>query len=379
MLTRKQVEANEAYLQRVFRHTAVGIAIFRVPDFIIEVANPEMCTIWGRSEDDVLGKPMLEALPELVGQGFDTLLADSMQTGQPRIKKELPVTFKRNGELGTNYFDLVFEPLLNVDGWTNRVMVTASVVTERWQARQQIEQLLFRERELNELKSNFVTLASHEFRTPMTTILSSAGLIRSYNDADDGVKHERHVQRIESAVDSLTNLLDDFLSLSQMEKQTLYSHPQPTDIRLFCDELVDNMLGIVKPGQRVIYRHLTGGSSILIDAKLLSTILINLLVNASKYSADGKEIELTTTVQEGELLLTVRDEGIGIPDEDKDKLFVNFFRASNVTQVPGTGLGLYVVKRYVELLGGRITFTSQLDSDTIFTVQLPLSPLPLTT
>ncbi|QHV98685.1 sensor histidine kinase [Spirosoma endbachense] len=236
-------------------------------------------------------------------------------------------------------------------------------------------QLLARERELHELKSNFVTLASHEFRTPMGTILSSASLIGRYNSVDDGEKRERHVQRIKSAVHSLTGLLNDFLSLGQMEQQTLYGRPHPLDIVAFCEEVIDDMQVVIKPGQHVVYRHLSGRSAIVIDGQMVKNILINLLVNASKYSAEGKEIELTTTVQDDQLLITVKDEGIGIPDADKDKLFINFFRARNVIHVQGTGLGLYIVKRYVDLLGGTVTFTSQLDSGTIFTVQLPL-PLP---
>ncbi|WP_461054662.1 sensor histidine kinase, partial [Spirosoma arcticum] len=231
-----------------------------------------------------------------------------------------------------------------------------------------------RERELNELKSNFVTLASHEFRTPMGTILSSASLIGRYDGPDDGEKRERHVQRIKSAVQGLTGLLNDFLSLSQMEESTLHGRPQPLHIITFCQEVIDDMQAVIKPHQRVVYTHRSGEPAISLDGQMLKNILINLLVNASKYSADGKEIELTTRVDGDQLWLTVRDEGIGIPDADKDKLFINFFRARNVNHVSGTGLGLYVVKRYVDLLGGMVTFTSQLDSGTVFTVQLPVSP-----
>ena len=238
-------------------------------------------------------------------------------------------------------------------------------------------QLLTRERELNELKSNFVTLASHEFRTPMGIILSSAALIGRYNGVDDGVKRERHVQQIKSAVNSLTGLLNDFLSLSQMEQENLYGKPYPLGIITFCNELIDDMQAVIKPGQGVIYHHLDGPSAVAIDGQMLKNILINLLVNASKYSAEEKEIELTTTVQNDTLIIAVKDEGIGIPDTDKDNLFISFFRARNATHIQGTGLGLYIVKRYVDLLGGTIAFSSQLDSGTIFTIELPLTPLPL--
>ena len=234
-------------------------------------------------------------------------------------------------------------------------------------------QLLARERELNELKSNFVTLASHEFRTPMGTILSSASLIGRYNGVEDGPKRERHVQQIKSAVNSLTGLLNDFLSLSQMAQENLYGKPYPLDIHTFCNELIDDMQAVIKPGQRVIYRHLDGPSAVVIDGQMLKNILINLLVNASKYSAEKKEIELATTVRDNTLIITVKDEGIGIPDMDKENLFISFFRARNAIHVQGTGLGLYIVKRYVDLLGGTIAFSSQVNTGTIFIIELPLT------
>jgi signal transduction histidine kinase len=137
---------------------------------------------------------------------------------------------------------------------------------------------------------------------------------------------------------------------------------------------MDEMRPALKPQQYITYEHREGPTTIEVDDQLVKNILINLLTNASKYSAEGKAIELTTAVQPGQLQLWVRDWGIGIPDTDKDKLFVNFFRARNAIHVQGTGLGLYIVKRYVDLLGGSISFTSQLGTGTLFSVQLPLQP-----
>lgn len=210
----------------------------------------------------------------------------------------------------------------------------------------------------------------------MGTILSSASLIGRYNGPGDGEKREWHVQRIKSAVNSLTGLLNDFLSLSQMEQETLYGRPYPLDILPFCQEVIEDMQAVIKPGQRVVYHHLDGPTAVSLDGQMLKNILINLLVNASKYSAEEKEIELTTAVRGDQLLITVKDRGIDIPDIDKDNLFISFFRARNAIHVQGTGLGLYIVKRYVDLLGGTIHFTSELDSGTVFIITLPLSPLP---
>lgn len=375
---RQQTEASAAYLKRVFRHTAVGVYITYGTDSVIEMVNPAMCAFWNLIEEQLVGKSISDILPEIHRLPYEDAVADIRQTGQPYVGRELTNTINRHGQWHTTYFDVVAEPLFDADGRVNRIIHTVIEVTERVLARQLTEQLLVRERELNELKSNFVTLASHEFRTPMTTILSSASLVGRYNGEGDGDKRKRHVQRIESAVDGLTHLLDDFLSISQTEQPTLQVHPYPLHVGLFCQEIIADIRGVLKPGQCVAYRHLDGESDLLLDGQLLRNILINLLVNAGKYSAEGQEIGLTTSVQADQLWVTVKDEGIGIPDAEKDKLFVNFFRASNVTHIQGTGLGLYIVKRYVDLLGGQITFTSQLDSGTIFTVQLPLFTLSLT-
>ena len=366
---------SESQLQRIFRYTAIAIGILRGPDFVVELTNPAMCVLWGRTEADLLGKPIFSVLPEAAEQGFEALLTGVLQTSKPFVGTELPVILDRNGSLDTVYFDLVYEPLPDADGRVSHIIVTATDVTNRVLMRQKADQLIAQERELHELKSNFVTMASHEFRTPMGTILSSASLIGRYNGADDGEKRERHVQRIKAAVHGLTDLLNDFLSLGQMDQETMHGLPQPLEIRAFCDEILDDMQGMMKPDQRFVYQQLAGPSVINIDGSMLRNILINLLVNASKYSSEGKAVELTTAVQGDLLVVTVRDEGIGIPDADKDKLFINFFRARNAIHVQGTGLGLYIVKRYVDLLGGTISFTSQLDSGTIFTVQLPIYPL----
>ncbi|TAE22030.1 MAG: PAS domain-containing sensor histidine kinase [Cytophagales bacterium] len=374
---RQQIEASEANLRSLFQQAPVAIAILRGPAFVVELANPAICTVWNRTEKQLLGNPIFEVLTESVGQGFEELLTSVMQTGDPFVGNELPVLFLRDGQAQTVYVNFVYEPLRDrLNGPITGIVVVGTDVTEQVLIRQKTEQLLSRERELNELKSNFVTLASHEFRTPMGTILSSVALIGRYNGPNEGDKRERHVQRIKSAVHGLTGLLNDFLSLSQMEKSTLHGNPQPLQITTFCEEVIRDIREVIKPGQQVLYTHQSGEPMVMFDGQMLKNILVNLLVNASKYSAQHKEIELTTRVAGDQLWLTVRDEGIGIPDADKDKLFVNFFRASNVGHVEGTGLGLYMVKRYVDLLGGTVTFTSQLDSGTIFTVQLPLTPFP---
>ncbi|MEZ0611027.1 sensor histidine kinase [Fibrella sp. WM1] len=246
------------------------------------------------------------------------------------------------------------------------------VIAEHSRVEAERTRLLKQERELNELKSSFVTLASHEFRTPMMTILSSASLIGRYNGATDSDNRERHVQRIKSAVSSLTNMLDVFLFMGQVEQGIMSSHLQAIDVTQFCAAVIADVQAVAKPQQRFLYEHLDGQPHITGDSTVLRHILYNLLANASKYSAEAADIHLDSAVVDKVLILSVTDWGIGIPDADKDKLFTNFFRARNAIHIPGTGLGLYLVKRYVDRLGGTVSFTSTLDKGTVFTVQLPI-------
>ncbi|SFE89215.1 PAS domain-containing sensor histidine kinase [Spirosoma endophyticum] len=372
--TRQRVEVNERLLKTIIQQTPLGIGIYRGKDYMIELTNPALKQLWGRSLEQLNQQPLFEAVPELAGQEFKARLEAVSRTGLPYEGQEIPTQLLRNGQPDTIYFDYVFEPLHQSEEGIDRIMMVCTDVTERVMARQQTDQLLIRERQLNELKSNFITLASHEFRTPMGTILSSASLIGRYDGPNDSEKRARHVQHIKLAVQSLTGLLTDFLSISQMEQSSLRALPHPLHIVTFCQEVIQYMQAQIKPLQSIVYTHRSGDPTMFLDGPMLKHILINLLSNASKYSADGQPIELTTSVADDKLWLVVKDDGIGIPETDQDQLFSSFFRGRNVDHVEGTGLGLYVVKRYVDLLGGAIHFTSQLDAGTVFTIQLPLVP-----
>jgi len=228
-----------------------------------------------------------------------------------------------------------------------------------------------REKELNHLKSRFVSMASHEFRTPLSAILSSAELIEAYNDGGQDQKREKHIIRIRSAVNNLTSILNDFLSLSKLEEGKVLSHPVEFMFNDFCNDLLDDILPILKPGQKVISPTDNLKTVLFLDHKLLKNILLNLFSNAIKYSEQGKSIYFEFSMDEKSLYFSIRDEGIGIPSEEQEHLFTRFFRAHNVENIQGTGLGLTIVKRYLELMDGSIHFESHLGVGTIFKISLP--------
>ncbi|KAA5548649.1 hybrid sensor histidine kinase/response regulator [Adhaeribacter rhizoryzae] len=240
-----------------------------------------------------------------------------------------------------------------------------------YQAQVEIRKALQKEKDLHELKSRFVTIASHEFRTPLSTVLSSASLISKYKTTEDDDKRLKHVERIKSAVSNLTSILNDFLSISRIEEGKIYNVPSAFDLVTFTTDITEEMQGVVKAGQRIYYEH-TGDKTIVnLDKNLLKNILFNLLSNASKYSGEGKDIFLHTKLTDKTFTLQVKDQGIGIPDADKTHLFTPFFRAQNVTNIQGTGLGLNIVKRYVDIMQGTLDYTSELNQGTTFTITIP--------
>jgi len=228
-----------------------------------------------------------------------------------------------------------------------------------------------REKELNNLKSRFVSMASHEFRTPLSTILSSAELIEAYNEMGQDAKRVKHILRIRSAVNNLTSILNDFLSLSKLEEGKVISQPMEFILNDFCDDLLEDILPLLKPGQKVITSEGNRNTVIFLDHKILKNILLNLFSNAIKYSEQDKSIYFEFFMDDKMLHFSIRDEGIGIPAEEHEYLFTRFFRAHNVENIQGTGLGLNIVKRYLELMEGIIQFESTLGVGTRFQISLP--------
>jgi signal transduction histidine kinase len=240
-----------------------------------------------------------------------------------------------------------------------------------FEAQQEIKKALQNEKALNELKSRFVTIASHEFRTPLSTVLSSASLIGKYKQTEEDEKRQKHVNRIKSAVSNLTTILNDFLSLSRIEEGKVYNVPTTFELVSFVADIVEDMQGYIKVGQQIHYHHQGAAGPVTLDKQLFRNILLNLLSNASKYSGEGKNIYLDTEITPGKVIIQVRDKGIGIPEADQPHLFTLFFRAQNAANYEGTGLGLNIVKRYVDLMDGTLHYQSALDAGTTFIIQFP--------
>lgn len=232
---------------------------------------------------------------------------------------------------------------------------------------------LAKEKELGELKSNFISMASHEFRTPLSTILSSANLIARQNDTGKEDQRIRYVGSIRTSVKNLVVILNDFLSLSKLEEGKIKAQPTVLDFVDFSKSVIKEIKGIKKKGQIIEFIHNQSEIYMFHDSKLLRHIIHNLLSNAIKYSGENKKIIYKVDGSDNQLRIEVIDQGIGIPNEEQKKMFQRFYRAKNTVNIQGTGLGLNIVKQYTELMGGVISFNSKLHEGSTFIVELPLN------
>ena len=219
------------------------------------------------------------------------------------------------------------------------------------------------------MKSRFVSMASHEFRTPLSTILSSAFLLEKYTTTEQQINRQRHIMRIRESISHLNALLEDFLSLGRLEEGKTVIQESAFNLDELITGIIEELEPFKKSGQVVKFKH-AGNTVITTDKKLLKNIIINLLNNAFKFSDENKIISIKSVVEKNKIIISIKDEGIGISSEDQKHLFESFYRGKNAQNIQGTGLGLHIVKRYIRLLNGDIKLESQLNKGTTVTVTI---------
>jgi len=251
-----------------------------------------------------------------------------------------------------------------------RTLVLKEALNSLEQSRNDLSQALDKEKELNEMKSRFISMASHEFRTPLSSILSSVSLIGKYEKEEDQEKREKHVNRIKKAVHNLTEILNDFLSIGKLEEGLVKANLSEQDICEILGDIISEMQAIARSGQKITHQH-SGTCSFMLDGQMFRNIIINLTANAIKFSPEKSEITILSSIDETGLNLSVSDQGMGISEDDQKHLFERFFRGKNVTNIEGTGLGLNIVTKYLELMEGTIDCRSELDKGTTFSIFIP--------
>ncbi|MBW4576869.1 MAG: response regulator [Aphanothece sp. CMT-3BRIN-NPC111] len=345
-----------------------------IVDFLVEYVNAAACATNRMTKEEQIGKHLLELLPYHQETGLFDEYCNVVETGKPLVKEVLVYADNFNNQSLPRTLDIRAAKL--GDG----VVVAWRDITERKIAEEEVRKALAKEKELNELKSRFISIASHEFRTPLTTILVSAQCLELYKHKWTEEKKIAYLQQIQASVKQMNELIEDVLVIEKSEAGKLEFNPEPLDLEKFCQTLIAEMQLIATKEQAINFVSYASSSGQLpdrplacMDKKLLRHIFSNLLSNAIKYSHSGSAVYFKLAIEDNVAIFEVQDSGIGIPPKDLPRLFESFHRASNVRDIPGTGLGLVIVKNSVDLHGGKITVQSEEGLGTTFTVLLPLN------
>jgi PAS domain S-box-containing protein len=369
---------SEAGFKALFEFATIGILVIG-SNGCIELANPCIEKLFDYKKAELIGQPVEILIPEAFRRNhvhyregyFEKPKARPMGYGLNLFARKKDGT-EFAAEISLGHYQLEDQQL---------AVAFVTDITERKRSREELEdkviertlevtQSLEREKELNEMKSRFVAMASHEFRTPLTAILSSLALVDTYKNECHEEKRKKHIERIKSSVTNLTEILNDFLLLDKAEQGKVEIFMERFDLAEFAEDIIEETNGILKQGQRISFLY-NGEKEIVQDKKMLRHVFLNLLSNAIKYSGEDKIVYFSIEASQGLVNVKVKDEGIGIPDDEQQHLFDKYYRAKNATNIQGTGLGLSIVKRHVELLNGTISFISKFGEGTTFTIGFP--------
>lgn len=341
-------------------------SIIRFNDSLkIIYANPIVEESLGIKPNDVISKSIeeLEFLQEIIDVLKTKLESVFMNKIEERIDFELP---------NKKWIDWLILPELNKEGNAETVIVFGRDITERKLLEQTILNALDKEKELNELKSRFISTASHEFRTPLSAVLSSAELLQRYGKKWEEKKYNEHILRIRNSVDYLTQLMEDVLTVGRIDSGKLEYIPAWINIEKLCVDVIENIRYSSNTKHNIIFKYEADAKEFFIDEKLFRFIITNVLSNSVKYSSQEEDIDIRICENNKLLEIEIKDRGIGIPEEDIKLMFEPFHRAVNAHEIPGTGLGLFIVKKSVELHSGQIKINSAVGVGTTITITIPV-------
>lgn len=404
-----------AHLISLFEHATEGIILTNGKGEIT-IINPAAEEMFMYNASEVIGKPVNLLIPERFHPHHSGYLNEFYRNPQNRVMGsgrslygvrsdgvEIPVEvslsfYKKENELFVTAFIVdithrknieqnMLQQQAELERMTNdmrklntqleakveeRTLILKEALQKLEQSQKELHDALDKEIQLSEIKSRFVSIASHEFRTPLSTVLSSASLLSKYTTTEEQSKRERHVEKIKNAVRNLNDILDDFLSLGKLEEGKVETHPVEFNIEEFMEEVLEEMKPLEKAGQQMVFTP-EGDPVIISDKRLLKNIIINLLANAIKFSDENTTITIHYKIYPSHFEISITDKGIGICEEDQKQLFSSFFRGRNAVNIQGTGLGLHIIKRYADLLKGNIKIKSALGKGTTVTVSIPVT------
>ncbi|RZK62540.1 MAG: PAS domain S-box protein, partial [Hymenobacter sp.] len=381
---RQERTASLARMQTVFEQAPVALALLAGPTYVVEVANPAICALWGRARAEVLGRPIFEALPETASQQYKHILDEVRRTGEPFVAQEWPSHLLRNGHPETVYAHFVYQPLTDDQGQVTAVVVVATDVSQRVLARQQLAQANAELRTTNAHLTrtntdldNFIYTASHDLKAPITNIESLLLLLRKQLPAE--ARRAGLVPRVlammQDAIERFQLTIAQLTDLSRL--QQAYAEPaEEVDLTAVVEAVRLDLAPDLEATGAQLTVDLTACATVSFAPQHLRSVVYNLLSNAVKYHQPGRppQVQLRCYGAEGTTVLEVQDNGVGLSEQQQGKLFGLFQRLH--AHVPGSGVGLYMVKRIVENAGGTVTVESQLGVGSTFRVALPHRPQP---
>ncbi len=366
--TLDELRLSETKARAVLETQTEFICRFKI-DTSLTFVNSAYASYFDKSPDELIGQKWISLVPEDQHIGIIKHVTD-VALGKEPVTYEHEVLTPRGEIRWQQWTD---KPILDEDGHVIELQSVGIDITERKRAEKSLRDALEKERELNELKSRFVSMASHEFRTPLTTILSVASFLEMAEEQISSEKRISRLQKIQIAANEMTELLNDVLLFGKAEANRLDYQPKEIDIVTFSREIVEDILAASGREHHIQFIDQTCQSTAMLDDKLMRQVMTNLVSNAIKYSPKGSNIRIEILCDEQRLTITVCDQGIGIPEKDQQHLFEPFHRAKNVRDISGTGLGLAITKKAIDLHKGSITFKSKPNQGTCFTVRIPQS------
>ena len=382
-----ELKVSEERFSKTFEISPIALSIFKIQNNTFIDVNKSFLDLFDLKYDDVVGTS-----PKKLGfMKYIQKTEDEYDLADFSLKKnQFSSTFnKKSGEsihviCSLQNFKISGHPhvLMSMHDITELKIEKESisqlnVVLEKKVNQKTIElsKALKREKQNNELKSRFVSMASHEFKTPLASLLLSTSILEQYTKPENNAHLAKHFNRIKSSVNNLNVILNNFLSLDKIEKGMDEKTNTVFNLKKMIEEVMDEMNGHLKIGQKIKLKY-TGKEEINQDNKKIYNAILNLISNASKYSPEEKIIHIIVHIEKNRGIVSVKDYGMGIPKSEQQNIFTLFFRAKNAEYIQGTGLGLNIIKKYMELIGGCIYFTSNENKGSKFTIEFPLNPSP---
>lgn len=353
--SKKAVEESQKNLRNMIIQAPVAICILKGPEYTVDIANDRMLEVWG-TDTLVIGKPIFEALPEIAGQGFKELLHGVYTTGTQFTASEHPLQIRKNGKFETIYLNFVYEAIKEGDGTINSIMAVATDVTE---------QVLAQKR-----KDDFIGIASHELKTPLTTLRASLQIMDKQMASQPENRLYKLIQQSNLSASKLTYLVEDLLNVSKLNEGQLVLNKELFTLA----HLIDNCCQHVRmEGKHNLVLEGDINLQLFGDVHRIDQVMVNLVNNAVKYASASEDIHIHIERQAHHVKVSVSDKGPGIDPEKVQHLFNRYYRADNTgNQISGLGLGLYISSEIIAKHGGQMGVNSVLGQGSTFWFTLPL-------